>query len=264
MASIEELRDRRKRLEDELNTARYEEDEELQRLEDEENERRRAPFSAPPVPEVIQRQQAEARAVSTPVAVVSAEPQFDSPAPRIVSTAELCLDLGSGPRPADGFQGVDMVEGVTDHCLVLDNGDRWPWEDNSVSQLRSSHFIEHIRADTVYGKDAFFFFFDEAYRIAKPGATFQLIWPDLQSERAFQDPTHRRFIPRLSLLYLDKAWRKQTGLDHYNVQCDWVTESVNPTIPITLSTKNEDALKRELAEKWNLAVDNVATMRARK
>lgn len=263
MASMEEIRDRRKRLEDELNTL----DVELSELENE--HARSLQIRSAPVPEVIQRQQEEARAV----AVIDG-PRFEEPPPRLISTAELCLDLGSGPRPADGFQGVDMVEGVTDHCLVLDNGTRWPWDNNSVSQLRSSHFIEHIRACEVpvYNRekqwsgnqDAFFFFFDEAYRIAKPGATFQLIWPDLQSERAFQDPTHRRFIPRMSLLYLDKAWRKQTGLDHYNVQCDWVTESVNPTIPITLSTKNEDALKKELAEKWNLAVDNVATMRARK
>ena len=261
MASIEQLRDRRRRLEDDLNSV----DSELQELE----QQRRTDLqirSAPLVPDAIQRQRSEMAN-----ALVSAEPHFDSPPavivsdpPRIVSTAELCLDLGSGPRPADGFQGVDMVEGVTDHCVILDNGTPWPWENDSVSQLRASHFIEHIRADTVFGQDAFFWFFDEAYRIARPGATFQLIWPDLQSERAFQDPTHRRFIPRVSLLYLDKQWREAQGLGHYNVRCDWVAEAVSPTIPVLLSTKDSDALKKELAEKWNLAVDNVATLRARK
>jgi hypothetical protein len=190
--------------------------------------------------------------------------------PIIIEPTPLRLDLGSGPRPADGFKGVDIVEGVTDFCVALDTGAPWPWPDNSVEQLRACHFIEHIRAEnvclTIGGdtQDAIFFFFDEAYRIAKPGATFQLQWPALQSTRAFQDPTHRRFIPPETLAYLDKEGRKAMGLEHYNVKCDWVAESVQSTYPAVLNTKAPEVLKTMLSERWNVMIDHVATLRARK
>jgi hypothetical protein len=48
--------------------------------------------------------------------------------------------------------------------------------------------------------------------------------------RAFQDPTHRRFIPSSTIYYFSKQWRDVNKLDHYNVECDFdfqVGEAVN-------------------------------------
>lgn len=183
----------------------------------------------------------------------------------------LKLDLGAGPRPREGFQGVDIVEGVTDHCFDLCSGFRWPFEDNSVEELHSSHFIEHIKNDyiKVYGEndvllgeqDALFRFFDEAYRVAKPGATFTVIWPALQSVRAFQDPTHRRFIPHFMIAYLSVEGRKAMGVEHYNVKCNW-EGTVNPTIPTDESTRSPEVQAKRFAELWNVAADFHAVLKA--
>lgn len=154
----------------------------------------------------------------------------------------LRLDLGSGPRPKEGFHGVDVVSGVSRYCHDLCSGERWPFDDDSVDELHSSHFIEHIDAGyimvdgvehgadglgrgvrrSVRGPDALLWFFDEAYRIAKPGAVFTIIWPALKSVRAFQDPTHRRFIPAEMIGYLSKAGREAMGVTHYGASCNWV------------------------------------------
>lgn len=194
--------------------------------------------------------------------------------PVILAPAALCLDLGSGPRPAPGFKGVDIVEGITDFTFDLCEGNKWPWADGSVEQFRASHWIEHIRADYIKAynltmQDAFFFVFDEAYRCAKPGATFQLIWPALKNARAFQDPTHRRFIPGETMLYLDAKQRELNGLTHYNVRCDWVCEAISPTIPDVEAEAHQGEvgakiLMRRLAREWNLEQDTTATLRARK
>lgn len=142
------------------------------------------------------------------------------------SAPPLRLDLGSGPRPAEGFQGVDIVPGVTNHYCDLCNGARWKWSDNSVDELRSSHFIEHIPQDKIHTpegwKNAFFWFFDECFRIAKPGAVFTVQWPALQSVRAFQDPTHSRFIPAETFGYLSIEGRKAMGVEHYGATCNWI------------------------------------------
>lgn len=146
------------------------------------------------------------------------------------------LDLGSGSRPREGFEGVDVAElpGILRFNLI--DGSRWPWKDDSVDELSSSHFIEHIPADNVHvskaaapphyvlivEKDRLFFFFDEAFRVAKPGALFHVTWPSLKSTDAFRDPTHRRFLPIEFLHYLSREGRARMGIEHYEVNCNWV------------------------------------------
>lgn len=201
---------------------------------------------------------------------------------------ELKLDLGSGPRPAPGYKGVDVVPGVTDFTCDLWSGEKWPWPDSSVSALRACHVIEHI--DALYVKaynapriDAFLFFFSEAWRVAKTGAVFDLQWPALKNDRAFQDPTHRRFIPAEKMGYLSIEGRKQLTVDHYACTCNWVTESVIPTIMVPPETDEDKAMalradssdekqkwmatkgeeqRRRYQETWNWAQDFVAVLRA--
>lgn len=184
-------------------------------------------------------------------------------------TTPLKLDLGAGPRPAEGFKGVDRVKGITDFTFDLCSGERWPWDDNSVDELRSSHFIEHIKADyiDVYNhdeqQDALFYFFDEAFRIIKPGGTFTVQWPALKSNRAFQDPTHRRFIPDVQMGYFNKSVREANGLQHYLVVCDWLSNVV-PTIDHAMSMRHERVQQRLYQESWNYAQDFIATLKANK
>ena len=150
------------------------------------------------------------------------------------------LDLGAGGRPREGFLGVDVVQVTPETCRFdLICGSQWPWPDSSVDELASSHFIEHIPADYVEvmkrvpnggsfnilraQQDRLLFFFDQAFRVIKPGGLFHLTWPALKSTDAFRDPTHRRFIPLEMLHYLSTSGRAAMGLEHYEATCNWVT-----------------------------------------
>ncbi len=207
-------------------------------------------------------------------------------------TPPLRLDLGSGPRPKEGFDGVDVVPGVSKYCLNLCDGKRWPWATSSVDELHSSHFIEHIDAGYVLDfsmdeteperKDALYYFLDEAFRIAKPNAVFTVVWPALQSVRAFQDPTHRRFIPAESTIYWSIEGRKAMGQEHLGIKCNWVG-TCQPTIAqepetdedkmmalraessdekqIWLKKRQED-MQRRYREGWNYAQDFIGVFRA--
>lgn len=154
------------------------------------------------------------------------------------------LDLGCGQNPKEGFQGIDSskhskAEYTFDLCW-----DAWPFEDDSVDELYCSHFIEHIPANFCGEKDLLFQFFDEAYRVAKPGCKFYLQWPYFQSARAFQDPTHRRFIPIETMFYLQREWRINNGLDHYNVNCNWIPEDQYALGHWSDSTRVEDSFAK--------------------
>ncbi len=123
--------------------------------------------------------------------------------------SHLKLDLACGQMPHEGFEGVDLWEGAK-HRLDLFRCP-WPWEDGSVEELHCSHFIEHIPMEEIEHngrkKDRLFAFFDECYRILKPGGRMTVFCPNARSNRAFQDPTHRRFIVAETFLYLHKPWR---------------------------------------------------------
>ncbi len=161
------------------------------------------------------------------------------------------LDLGSGPAPAAGYVGVDLCPADEGHEVViadLMSGEPWPFESGSVERLRAHHVIEHIphgRVETgariktrgvvrspgrgpvthigsmPVTQDTFFWFFDEAWRVAAPGCRFELAWPHPQSDGADQDPTHQRRIPSSTLHYLSRAGRRALRVHQYPVGCDW-------------------------------------------
>jgi acetyltransferase-like isoleucine patch superfamily enzyme/SAM-dependent methyltransferase len=94
------------------------------------------------------------------------------------------VDLGCGARKAPGFIGVDIfpAPGVD---IVADLSTAFPFEDNSVDELRAYDFIEHVpdRLRTM----------NEIWRVCKDGALVDLFVPSTDGRGAFQDPTHFSF-----------------------------------------------------------------------
>jgi hypothetical protein len=200
------------------------------------------------------------------------------PAPAVplelaASTKPRRLDLACGQRCADGFEGVDLLAAAQHKVDLLKFP--WPFESDSVDELHCSHFVEHIpnreveardlvdpnpqTLDRWVGVDMLFAFFDEAWRILRDGARMRVIVPSLKTERAFQDPTHRRFIPMALFLYLNRPWLKEQGIDHYRSRCNFGV-SVNPTIPQDLSLRAPEVQQRRITELWNTTFDLVADL----
>ena len=172
------------------------------------------------------------------------------------------LDLGCGMKPIEGHVGVDLpldelriperdgpleLETTPDGIVRFDlsSGIPWPWADDSVEGLFSSHCIEHLPAERipvyrwekqaldwrlrlVGTQDALFWFLDEAWRVTTPGGVFVLRWPALRDERtgeievaAFIDPTHYRFIPGAQVNYWSREGRACLGVSQYRARCNW-------------------------------------------
>ena len=188
----------------------------------------------------------------------------------------LRLDLGCGQTPKAGFEGVDAYAEEAKYCFDLLTFP-WPFTDSSVDEVYCAHFIEHIPMEVRDGKDLFFAFFDELYRVLKPRGKAEFIWPNLKSVRAFQDLTHRRFIPTETLLYLHKPWREANKLTHglYDVAADF-DFSVNPGLTPDVRERLElDSLhlrtpevqartNARMQEGWDLIADWQAILVSRK
>lgn len=195
----------------------------------------------------------------------------DSSCPLVVLPDQpLKLDLACGQRPRDGYDGVDIRAPDAKYKIDLLKFP-WPLESNSVDALHCSHFIEHIPCREVETRDLvgpcdyldhdmFLAFFDEVYRVLKSDGEATIIWPALQSCRAFQDPTHRRFIPQEALGYLSEEWRKANKLDHYPVKCNFMVNVV-PTMPVEMTLLHPEAQARRYNESWNVLYDFHATLK---
>lgn len=132
------------------------------------------------------------------------------------------LDIGCGSKKKDGFIGIDRLK-FDKVDIVCDVGVApLPYEDNTVEEVHSSHFIEHLSAqERVY-------FMNELYRVMKPGAKATIIVPHFGSGRAYGDPTHQwPPVAEFWFYYLKKEWRvanaPHTDIDHWDngYRCDF-------------------------------------------
>lgn len=144
------------------------------------------------------------------------------------------LDIGCGKNKKAGFFGVDQyaMEGVDAVCdltsthwnLNLSPGVEVPLQsiswvetglamiadralpDDSVEEVHCSHFLEHLSGSQRVR------FFNELYRVMKPGAKGLFIIPHWASNRAYGDPTHAwPPVSEMSFYYLKKEWRLDQG-----------------------------------------------------
>jgi len=214
------------------------------------------------------------------------------PVTAVPPAALLKLDLGAGPRPREGFLGVDRLgfPGVDFSCDLA--AERWylmprseravtglrgvfglsdprasvegPLPDASVEEAHSSHFVEHLTApERVH-------FCNELYRVLVPGGKCTLIVPHWASCRAYGDPTHQwPPVSEFWFYYLSRAWRQanapHTDREHWpeGFACDFdVTWGY--TLNEALGVRSEET--RQYAISWHkeAILDIQATLTAKK
>jgi glycosyltransferase involved in cell wall biosynthesis/predicted SAM-dependent methyltransferase len=89
-----------------------------------------------------------------------------------------CVDLGCGAKPAPGYVGIDM-ENLDCVDIVCDVTKGIPLPDESVKEMRSIHFFEHISGSQIHK------LVDEVYRVLVPGATLYVRVPYYTHKTAF-------------------------------------------------------------------------------
>lgn len=175
------------------------------------------------------------------------------------------VDLACGDSKKEGYIGVDIVETSSTDIIHDLTVYPWPFEDNSVDEIFCSHYVEHIPHD-IYNKedsrDGLIQFIDEVYRILKPEGKIEIVAPYYKNERAFGDPTHKRYIGDLSFLYWNKEWRDINKLSHYNINCDFDI-SLSYHIDNDLTLKSPEIRGEAIKKEWNAVMDIMAVMTKR-
>ena len=124
----------------------------------------------------------------------------------------LKLNVGAGCALEEGYINCDWVAapGID---AVFDLMQHWPFDDNSVDEVKAFEVVEHL-PNLIH-------FMDEAWRVLKPDGTLIVRTCPPFVNNAWRDPTHvRPYLPesfqyfdsdspyhRWGRLYTDKAWR---------------------------------------------------------
>ena len=174
------------------------------------------------------------------------------------------LDVGCGPNKREGFTGVDILpfDGKVD--VVLNAGvDRWPYDDNSVDEIHSSHFVEHLTAhERIH-------FVNELCRVLKKGAKAMVITPHWASNRAYGDLTHQwPPISEMWFYYLDSKWRKANA-PHCDIEhnpkgytCD-LEATWGYTLHGSIMARNPEYQQQAISFWKEAAQDMIATLTKR-
>jgi hypothetical protein len=119
----------------------------------------------------------------------------------------LRLNLGCGRSPLEGWVNVDItaLPGV-DVVADLDacRTQPLPFADDSVSAMRMSHVLEHMR-DTLA-------LLQDLHRVAEPGCQLTILCPYGSSDDAYEDPTHCQRFYMNSFSYFGTAGVLARGL----------------------------------------------------
>ena len=178
-------------------------------------------------------------------------------APLKVPKAEplpLKIDIGCGKRPKDGFVGVDAIDFGQKYVCDVRKG--LPFKPNTVDEVHSSHFVEHLDWPERVA------FFNELYRVMKVGATVTIITPHWSNACFYGDPTHKAPLSEWYVNYLNKDWRA-TEAPHTGYTCDFTVTSLVGTGDGRLAGRNPEYLRMAMGEQMNAWRDLVVTLTKR-
>lgn len=142
----------------------------------------------------------------------------------------LKLNLGCGFDKIPGYVNIDK-EPACEPDKVVDLEGIWPFENNSVQEIRAVHVLEHLGQET----KVFLDLMKEMYRVCADGAKINIVVPHHDHWNFHADPTHVRKILPEGLKLFDQELNRfnienkyaNTPLGIY-CQVDYVLEKAIP------------------------------------
>jgi len=149
----------------------------------------------------------------------------------------LKLDIGCGFYKPVGYIGIDNLEGAATQIenqnnlpdIFMDlNKDSIPFEDNSIDEIRSSHFLEHSNLDHIFA---------ESYRVLKSDGVFLFTVPYANSAEGLY-PGHNIFLTE-KWFYNNIGFQEKFEIikEKYDASEDYRASIIRFLIPFRIARK---------------------------
>jgi hypothetical protein len=128
------------------------------------------------------------------------------------------LNMGCGSKLIAGYVNVDKT-GNPDIRHDLEQFP-WPWQDNSVTEVRMMHVLEHLGQDLA----TFRRIMQELYRICSDQAIIHIVVPHPRHDNFLSDPTHVRAVTEETIYLFSKRKNleyRATGMSNSCLALDW-------------------------------------------
>jgi len=124
------------------------------------------------------------------------------------------INLGCGEQKEEGWIGIDKAD--YGQQIVRDLRKGLPFCDNSVDEIKTESFLEHI-----CDNDDFIFLMNECLRVLKPGCKMWGTVPYWRGGPAHKDPTHCRYFDPKTFSFFEP-----TNIWKYGIDKRWKVENV--------------------------------------
>ena len=125
------------------------------------------------------------------------------------------LNLGSGNQTLTGQDGTKYINidnyPYPEVDIVRDIEKGLPFDDESIDEIYTSHFLEHINDLN--------FVMEECFRVLKKGAEIIIVVPEASTKEAIRDPSHVRGFVDQTFHYFTQPWATKEA--HFSTKCDF-------------------------------------------
>ena len=166
------------------------------------------------------------------------------------------LLLGCGLTKTEGYVRVDYDPKVKPDVLIdLESGKKWPWDDNSVDEIKADNLLEHIKNID--------HFMEQAYRVLKPDGLLHILVPHFMNYQAYYDPDHIRYFAPQSFIYWSRDTTGSDGRPVIRANCDYRIEKMTTHVdPKALSNFTHEHEKQvAMKHYWNVCTFIEARLR---
>lgn len=162
------------------------------------------------------------------------------------------LNVGCGKALQEGFEGLDIIDfGQKYKC---DARKKLPFKDDEVSAVYTRNFVP------ILTKPERSKFFNELYRILKPGGTVTLVVPAWNSAGGYGHPHFKEEIKEEYFYFLNKAWREANAPEVVELTCNFDPTwgyNMHPSIV----TRNQEYQQFALSNYCNSALEIMITLK---
>ena len=162
------------------------------------------------------------------------------------------LNLGCGKEVKEGFEGVDIKD--FGQRFIQDLRQEFPWGDEVIEEVYTRYLIP------CFTKKEINTFFNELYRVLKPGATVTLIIPAWNASGGYGHPHFQTEIKEGFFYFLNKDWREVNAPEVDDLTCNF-----DPTwgynLHPSLVCRNLEYQQTALSNYCNAALDIICTLK---